>query len=261
MVHARFGALALGAIVFYSGCDRQGTIPLRQADAPMAANIKKEAELPKRQPLPSTCVALGNVNASAADDPQCPPLKQQELRETARKAYQQALQLDRNYLPALSALARLYVNLEDYPHAVATYERAIQVHPECAPLYHELGMCYARQKQWASAAPWLRQAVERDSESRQYAHTYGFCLARAGQLDESLAAFARLEGEANAHYNVARMLNHMHDPEQSKQHLLRALELKPDMDHARQLLAQFEAPKAEAGTPTTISNESTDEEQ
>ena len=47
------------------------------------------------------------------------------------------------------------------------------------------------------------------------------------------AVFAKLEGEASAHYNLARMLHHVNEDEMSKQHLQIALQLKPEMTPAR----------------------------
>jgi tetratricopeptide (TPR) repeat protein len=249
-VDRRALALALGLLIGSFGCVHNPTIPMVTADEPVTANAPKdEGPVTMRQPKPSTCVALGNFNEQSAADPRRSPAEQEQLRERARRAYQQALKIDPNDRVALVALARLYITMDDHEHAVATYRQAVKIHPDDAALWYELGMCQARQKQWEPALDSLRRATELDPEQRLYAHSLGFCLARAGHYDESVAAFAKVEGTANAHYNLARMLHHMNEDELSKQHLRLALEIKPELDPARQLLASLEKPAVEAAQP------------
>jgi tetratricopeptide (TPR) repeat protein len=202
--------------------------------------VQKIKDLPKRKPQPETCVALGRLAEEAANQPGRPPADQQQLREQARKAYQQALDLEPNHVPALAALARLYATAGDYGRAVPAYRKAVKVQPKDAALWYDLGMCHARHKQWEPALVNLRAAVELDPENRQYGNALGFCLARAGCYEESLACFRRSVGEAGAHYNLARMLHHVNQEELSKQHLRLALQAKPDLAPAEQLLAELE---------------------
>src|SRR5262249_61598904 len=126
---------------------------------------------------------------------------------------------------------------------------ALQKHPKEAPVWHELGMCYAQQKQWEPAIENLRHAVELDPEQRLYNHSLGFCLTRSGRYDEGFTVFAKLEGEASAHYNVARMLHHVNEDQLCKQHLRQALRLKPEMVPARDLLAKLETSQANSSKP------------
>ncbi len=233
--------LALGLMAVTSGCMNHSAMPLVAKNDPPPASSKKESEPGQRQSKPATCVAFGDFFERCAADPKRSSTERDHLRDDARKAYQQALQNDPNHLPALHALARLYNDMEDYARAVATYQNALKAHPQEKSLYYELGMTYARHKEWNPALENLRRAVQLDPEQRTYAHTYAFCLARAGRYDESLAAFARVEDEGNAHYNLARMLHHMKEDELSKQHLRAALEKKPDLAPARDLLASLEA--------------------
>jgi tetratricopeptide (TPR) repeat protein len=215
------------------------------------AKAVKKPDGPKRQPLASTCVAFGDYSVRAAADPKASPAQQEHLRDQARRAYQQALQVDPNYLPAYTALAHLYTTMGDEERAAATYQRALKSHPRDAKLWYELGMCHARYKKWESALAALQQATALDPENRQYVHTLGFCPARAGRYDESFRAFARVEDEATAHYNLARMLHHMKQDELCKQHLRLAVHANPDLAPARQLLASLEEPGTEVSQPIT----------
>src|SRR5581483_11317700 len=191
-------------------------------------------------PKPATCVAFGDFCDRSADDPKRAPADRDRLRDEARMSYQQALQNDPNNLAALQALARVYNEREDSGRAIATYQKALKIHPQQTSLWYELGMTHARRKEWEPALQNLHRAVELDPEQRLYAHSYAFCLTRAGRTNDSLAAFMKVEDEASAHYDVARMLHHMKEDELSKQHLRLALQSKPDLDPAREMLASLE---------------------
>ena len=212
-------------------------------------SVHAEESLAKRQPQPATCVAYGELHEKAATEPGHSTAEQEELRNKARLAYQQALQISPKDLPALMALARLYASEGDYERAVATYDRAIQAHPKNAAPRFELGMCQARSKNWNLALQSLQKAVEVDPENRVYVHTYGLCLARAQRYDESFAVLAKLEGPASAHYDLARMLHHLEQDEASKEHLRLALTQNPDHFGAQQLLVALQGGTAEPAYP------------
>jgi Tfp pilus assembly protein PilF len=224
-----------------AGCVSQsGRLPLATGDLP--PTVKKEADLPKRMPKPSTCLAFGNYRETQAADEKLPPAARQECYEQARKAYQQALEIDAAYLPAYLALAHLYVTLEDYPRALATYDKALKKHPKAAEAWYALGMCHARKKEWDPAISALKKATQLDPENRQYTRTLGLCLARAGRNDEAAAWLAKVMGRADACYTVARMLHHLHRDDESKRWALAALQAKPDMAAARDFVAFLEHP-------------------
>ena len=247
-------ALLLGG----AGCVHQTAIPLTDSNAPPVES-RPEKDAGKHPPKASTCVAFGAFSERCTlDTARYGPVERDRLNDQARKAYQQALQIDPANLEALSALARLYVRIADHDKAVATYERAVQAHPKRTELWYELGMCHAQKKEWDLALKHIQKAVELDPENRMYARSFGFCLARAGRVDESIAVFARFDGEAAAHYNVARMLHHMNQDDVSKDHLRRAIALAPDLVAARQLLTSLERglPADPQGIP--VGFESTD---
>jgi len=222
------------------GCASFGSLPtpLSGEGSPLAANSDENG--PKRQPKPSTLVAYGELHEKAAAEPGRSPTDQEELRSKARLAYQQALQVSPTDLPAMLALGRLYASEGDYERAVASYDRAIQSHPKDASPRYELGMCYARRRSWDLAIQNLQKAVDMDPENRSYRHVYGLCLARAQRLDEGYAVLAKLEGSANAHYDLARMLHHLEQDDACREHLRLALTQNPEHLEAQQLLESLE---------------------
>ncbi len=238
--------VTLGLLCGLTGCNLTNPTPTASVSPPppssqiAALPPKKETDLPKKSPQAATCVAYGNFAADEARHADNPILAEQQ-RDTARKAYQQALAIDPKCLPAYQGLTALYVAMNDYKHATATYQDALRRFPKEPSLYYEIGMLYARQKDWEPALQSLTKAADIDPESRKYNNTLGFCLARAGRYDDSLKVFQRLESEQEAHYHVACMLQHLNETELAKQHVLAALQQNPEMKDALALWSELNA--------------------
>ena len=195
---------------------------------------------PKKPPTPAMCVAAGDYFMhQAVQGLDSTPLLKQQTHDSARKAYQQAIRVDPKLLTGYLGLAHLYIKLEDYDHALATYQKALQVAPANPLLWYEQGMCYCRKKEFPNGAQALRKAVELDPENRQYADFLGYTLAIMGRYDESLACFAKVHPAAKARYRLALILEHLKQPELCKQHLQLALQLDPQLDEARTMLAKL----------------------
>jgi Tfp pilus assembly protein PilF len=225
------------------GCNHQassvpGPMPPSYQTAPPPLAVKQEKPEPKRPPMPETCVAAGEFFAKESAAQENGSTAQEEMREKARKAFQQALSLDPKCLPAYCSLAQLYTTMADHDHAISTYQKAIKLAPNEASLHFELGMCQARKKDWPSALESLQKAVDLDPENRPYVNTLGHALARAGRFQDSLACFRRIHGPGMAHYQLARMLFHLQQPEMGRRELELALQSDPDLEPARKLLAQ-----------------------
>jgi superkiller protein 3 len=160
-------------------------------------------------------------------------------------AYEQALSIDPKNRTSLIGLARVQSKQGNHPRAVESYRAAVQVNPNDAELWHEFGMCWGRQKQWDQAIPALYKAVSLDPRNAIYSNNYGWTLARAGQFQDSFEHFCRTVGEARAHYNLARMAQHLGQTNLSRQYAEAALRVDPQLAEAQQLLAQLD----EAGDP------------
>jgi tetratricopeptide (TPR) repeat protein len=204
--------------------------------APKQETIDPEAL--KRPPKPETFVAYGDFSAKEADAA-TDPNEQEQLRERARHAYQEALKDDPGNVAALKSLARLYAVSNEFDRAKETYAAALKAAPEDASLWFALGMACARNKEWAPAIEYLSHATQLDPENRSYCRYLGFTLARAGRYDESLAMFARYEGEAKANFYLAQMLQHVGQVDRCKMHLQIALAKDPQLTDASQMLVRL----------------------
>jgi tetratricopeptide (TPR) repeat protein len=241
--------LALGLIGACAGCISQPLGPPGSAAQLAALDTHKASPAPPRKPTADLCVAAGRYCEESAEQASDNPQQQHQLYEEARKEYQRALDLDAKHKDALLALGRLYVKLEDYDRAMATYAKALKKHPKEPAVWLEQGICQCRKKDWAGALESMRKAHTLDPENRVYATQYGLCLARASRYDDSLACLSKVMPKAEAHFNVARMMEHLNHPEESRQQLRLALQLKPDLAPAQQMLARLDA-----GTPGGVVN-------
>jgi tetratricopeptide (TPR) repeat protein len=235
---------ALGLLTGSLGCISTHTAVPPPGATPPPVVAQKEEDLPKRTPKASTCVAFGNYRAGQAADAKVPQPTRLEYLEQARKAYQQALAIDPNYVPAYLSLANLYSSQEDYPRALDTYNKALKKNPKSAQVWEGLGMLHARKKEWDQAIASLKKAVELDPENRQYTRTLGLCLARAGRNNESLTCLAAAMPHAEACLMVARMLHHLQRDDESQRYARQALQEKPDLVAAREFLMDLEHPGA-----------------
>jgi tetratricopeptide (TPR) repeat protein len=217
------------------GCISQ---PLDGTTPPPPA-LFKFTSLPKegvmRPAHPQTCVAWGVCRERQAELIDLDNSARQNLYDEARKAYQEALRVDSNYLPAQVALARIYMKMNRYDRALATYKKALQKYPKDPSLLLDYAICQCRQKDWDSAIAALRKALESDPENRKITQTLGFCLARAGQIQESLAILNRVMTPDESYCTLARMMHHVHQDELSRQYLQQALQINPNLAQARWL--------------------------
>jgi tetratricopeptide (TPR) repeat protein len=231
--------LALG-LAGVAGCVPDNNVqPAPAAPPPL---VEKAKDPPKHPPKHAeTLVALGDYFATGADSAPHASAQQERLYEQARRQYEQALEIDPNYLGAFRALAQLHVKLGDLDTAVKWYRKGLEKHPKEASLWLDLGLCHRLRKDWPSATDALRRATDLDPENKQNWNMLGCCLVCAGHPDEALAALRRGSTEARAQYTMARMLHFYTKQEaEARQHLQAALQADPRFEAAQHLLAQLD---------------------
>jgi tetratricopeptide (TPR) repeat protein len=217
--------------------DSEVGMPL--AGSPKTLPSPSDGKEDRRSPQPNTCVAFGNLQLDTARDANRSPGQRQESYDTARKYYQQAIKLDERCAEAYHGLAKAYEGMGDHARCVDTLQRARKALPKDGSFPYECGMYHARRKEWPQALENLAKATELSPENRTYSNMRGHCLARMGRYDESIAWFSKTVGEAQAHYNVARMLQHVQQGDACKSHLAKALEINPDHAEAREMYVRM----------------------
>jgi tetratricopeptide (TPR) repeat protein len=238
-------AFLMASLTLGSGCVATQTTqgPTHTQDPPPQGVALKESKTPKRPPLPGTVVALAVIKEREAEKTQ-DAAQRIKMYDEARLYFQEALQIDPKYRDAVQGLARVYTRMDDFDHALAIYQKALDKNPKDHGLWFDMGMCWSRKRELARAIPCFQKALELDPENRQYMTTLGLTLARLGQTDQGLALLTRSMGAALAHYNVARMMEHLGQSEPCRQQLELALQLNPNLEQARGMLEALQAPRA-----------------
>ena len=217
--------------------------PAAAPPGPVAGGTLAEVA-PVRRPgqkglMPETETEFANTHVQVAfGDPA--PQNKDELLDMARLRYQRALKQDPKHKGALLGLARMHVLLGEQDKAVAAFKRYVEVHPKDADVCHEAAMACARFQDWVGAAAWCDAALRLDPENRAYRKTQGFCLARAGRWEEAFGVMCRVMPEAQARYNMARVLEHVNQPDASRVQLQLALRADPQHAASKDFLAELE---------------------
>jgi tetratricopeptide (TPR) repeat protein len=219
--------------------------------ADMVANMKgiKETQYPKREALPQTWVAVGELCEAKAGEPNASQPERIASLDEARKAYQKAIDIDPKSAPAYIHLANLYLRKDDPERAIDVYQRGLQQSPKSAAMWYEQGMVQCRRKDLNAALPCLAKAHELEPGNSHYATNHGLCLARLGRPQDAVVALSTVMNKAEANYNVARMMAHVNQPEQSKHYLQAALAERPTHQGALLMSAQLDNSSYSATLP------------
>jgi tetratricopeptide (TPR) repeat protein len=211
---------------------------------PSGNGIPIEAAAPPRKSgqkglLPDTETEFANTHVQVALGEPVPPNKD-EMLDMARTRYHRALKQDPKHKGALLGLARMYVQTGERDKAAEAFKKYVEVHPKDAAVFHEAGMACARFQDWAGAVAWCEAALRLDPENRAYRKTIGFCLARAGRWEDAYGAMSQVMPEAQARYNMARVLEHMNQPAASRAQVELALRADPQHAGSREFLAELD---------------------
>lgn len=173
-------------------------------------------------PGPSLYVSLAKLQEKAGKN------------ESALEKYEQALELDPKYLPALLGIARLHDRTGDYEKALAAYKKATVVHPDSAAAFNDLGLCYARANRLTDSVTALQRAVAIDGEKALYRNNLATVLVEVGRSDEAYRTLVKIHGEGIAHYNVGYLLNKRGETQRALEQFRLAAKSDPNLAPAKQ---------------------------
>ncbi|MBB5142757.1 YcaO-like family protein [Desulfovibrio intestinalis] len=150
-----------------------------------------------------------------------------------------------HFLPFFKGM--LALRAEDWSSASALFAEAMPLQPGAdaqalAAFY--LGYTETLQGRWAEAIPALAKAVELCPEMKEYGNLLGVAHFKTGNYSIAADAFAAVlrvdKGSAMDLANLGLCEKFLGKNEEARQHLAAALELDPNLDFARQHLAQLE---------------------
>src|SRR2546423_209801 len=163
--------------------------------------------------------------------------------------YLEVLKLDPNHRDALFHLGQLYTQRKQFAEAVTIWQRYLQATKNSAAAYSNLGYCYELSGHLDWAEQMYKAGIARDPASAACRHNYALMLARGGRVNDALAQLSTVLSPAEAHYNIASVLEQQGHIEPAKAYYRRALELNPQLHDARVRLAVLN--QGGGGTSTT----------
>jgi tetratricopeptide (TPR) repeat protein len=248
------GCLVVGAI----GCNRNS---VQQVDAQPISGVAMTSsnsknwwsgstpqpaaevvvEAPRKGPAkPETEVAFADVRMEAAFDEKTPEPNRAAFLDLARHGYQKALQQDPKNKAALLGLARYYSRINERERTLETYQKYLAIYPTDREVMHEVAVVFARWKDWGNSVAWCEKALKLDPENLTFRKTMAFCLARGGRWEDAFTVLLTLMPEAQARYNIARVLEHQNFPDATRQQLQLALKADPNHAEARDFLTELD---------------------
>jgi len=199
------------------------------------------AAAPAKKPSPNMYVTMGAVAEQVAEDGERSQAEREAARQQARQSYQKALDLDAKYAPAYVALGESYAMTGERERCAAMFKKAQTLAPKDSNIPLKQGACLARAKDWDAAIECFTRAAQMDPDNKQAQKFLGLTLTRAGRYDEGFAALTKCMPEAEARYNLAKMLRHNQQAGAAEQQVRLALMADPTFQPAQMLLAEFHA--------------------
>lgn len=113
--------------------------------------------------------------------------------DMAKKYYERAIKLDRNYAEAINNLGTIYYARKSYRRAVNEYKKALRLKPDSASMLSNLGTAYFARKNYTLAFELYQQAMELDPDVFEHRSTTGILLQERS-----------VEERAKFHYYLAK---------------------------------------------------------
>ncbi|WP_151446948.1 LytR C-terminal domain-containing protein [Lacisediminimonas profundi] len=155
----------------------------------------RSAEGPRIEPLWRT----SNTNGAAAGFLELGRYYQGQNRlDLAATAYQRALEADREFVEARSALGTLYSQRGQYDAAAREFEAALAIAPRLAWLYNNLGYTRFLQQRYADAAASYQKALELEPGNPRTLNNLGAAYAEQGLGDQAKLAFEQARSGTRA---------------------------------------------------------------
>ena len=131
----------------------------------------------------------------------------------ARKEFEQAIKIDKNYPEAYNNLGALFYNSRRFGAAIKEYKKAIKLSEENASFHSNLGTAYFSEKDTKHAAKEYQRAMEIDPGI--------FDRSPSGGVSVKLVTSNDL---GHFHYVMAQMYGHHNDQEHCRYYLSKANE-------------------------------------
>ncbi len=110
----------------------------------------------------------------------------------AKAAYQQAIKLAPDFMPAYVNLADFYRLRGNDAKGKQVLRHALQQNPEAADIHHALGLLMIRDKKLSKAIEHLSRAASKRPENVRYGYVYAIALNAVGRSDKAITVLEQL---------------------------------------------------------------------
>ena len=133
--------------------------------------------------------------------------------DNARKYYERAAKMKRDYAEALNNLGTVYYAKKSYRRAISYYDKALRISANSASIYSNLGTALFARKQYDKATEAYQKALALDPEVFERRSNYG-----------TLLEDRNVEERAKFHYYLAKMYAKSGRNDMALQYVRKALE-------------------------------------
>ena len=131
----------------------------------------------------------------------------------ARKEYETAIKLDKEYSEAVNNLGTIYYSQKSYRRSIRLYKSALKLAPKSASIFSNLGTAYFGRKDYKNATVNYQRALELDPEVFERHSHYGSLLQERSYTER-----------AKFHYYMAKTYAQAGQQERALLYIRKALE-------------------------------------
>lgn len=158
--------------------------PEMRGDILMARKMYREAIELYGQTKPETAVVVNKMGIA---------YHQMGDLDMARRLYERAAKLDKNYSEAINNLGTVHYARKSYRKAVSLYKKALKLAPNSASIHSNLGTAYFARKKYKDAVEEYEKALALDPDVFEHRNTHGVLLQERS-----------VEERAKFHYYMAK---------------------------------------------------------
>jgi tetratricopeptide (TPR) repeat protein len=184
--------------------DRPALTPEMRGDIYMARKMYREAIEMYRQMPEDSALSWNKIGIAYHQMLEMP---------AAKRHYEQAIKLNRNYSEAVNNLGTIYYAQKKYRKAVGLYKRALKINPQSASVLSNLGTAYFAQKKYDLAFKTYQEALAIDPEVFEHRGAAGVILQERS-----------VEERAKFHFYLAKTYAQAGQHERALLYLRKALE-------------------------------------
>ncbi|HEX5423583.1 MAG TPA: tetratricopeptide repeat protein [Candidatus Acidoferrales bacterium] len=207
--------LAAGAVLVFLNCLTGGTV--RGAKQYRSTSVAAIGDALRARNFQEALRLTRSAIADSPNDPQLLTMQAIALAglgegREALTAYDAALRLAPNYLPALEGAAQIEYDAGD-DSATALLNRILKISPNDATSHAMLGVLAYKKKDCKAAIGHFQAAGEIAMSQPSALEELGFCLVRTGRLADAVRDYETLVSisptpRARIHLSAAQVLNH-----------------------------------------------------